>query len=388
MAARGAAQQADGGTVEPVLIAVGAALLGAGLLAAAIAYAFSRRATPPPPTSIAPDLAVLRDAVAELRATSAAAIGELRADVRRSLGETEQQVVTQSGSTQRALSDLGRQLAILGEQSARVGELAKDIGSLHDLLRAPKLRGGFGELLMERVLEDALPAGSFQLQYTYRSGARVDAVVHFAGRLVPIDAKFPMEAFNALASATDEADRKARRRAFLQTVKRHVDSVARYVSPDDGTIDHALMYVPAEQVFYEAVIRGEDAELREYCAERHVIPTSPNTLLAYLQLVSFGMKGLAMQERTRELHASIRRAALELEKFRGMHEQLGRHLDNAAKKYTESVRGLDRAADAMESLTRVPAVEQPTLPLAPVERRELAPVERLFDESLADPRER
>jgi len=376
MAARGAAQQADGGTVEPVLIALAAAVLGA-----LVAFALARRAPAPvTPPSIAPDLAVLREAVADLRTSSALAIGELRADVRRSHGETEQQVLTQSGSTQRALSDLGRQLAVLGEQSARVGDLAKDIGSLHDLLRAPKLRGGFGELLMQRVLEDALPAGSFQLQYTYRTGARVDAVVHFAGRLVPIDAKFPMEAFNALAAATDEADRKAKRRAFLQTVKRHVDSVARYISPDDGTIDYALMYVPAEQVFYEAVIREDDADLREYCSQKHVIPTSPNTLLAYLQLVSFGMKGLAMQERTRELHASIRHAALELEKFSGMHDQLGRHLENAMKKYTESVRGLDRAADAMESLTRAPAVEQPTLPLAPVER--------LFDEPVAEPRER
>ena len=386
MAVRGAAQQADGGAVEPVLIALAAAALGA-----LAAYALARRPVPAAPPSIAPDLAVLRDAVAELRATSAEAIGELRADVRRSLGETEQQVLTQSGSTQRALSDLGRQLAVLGEQSARVGDLAKDIGSLHDLLRAPKLRGGFGELLMQRVLEDALPAGSFQLQYTYRNGARVDAVVHFAGRLVPIDAKFPMEAFNALAVATDEADRKTKRRAFLQTVKRHVDSVARYISPEDGTIDFALMYVPAEQVFYEAFIRGDDADLRDYCSQKHVIPTSPNTLLAYLQLVSFGMKGLAMQERTRELNASIRHAALELEKFRGMHEQLGRHLENAGKKYTESVRGLDRAADAMESLTRAPAVDQATLGLAPpgLAPPGLAPpVERLFDESLVDPRER
>src|SRR5688500_287935 len=266
MARRGAAQQADGGTVEPVLIALAAAVLGA-----AAAYALARRSPAPQPSpSVAPELAVLRDAVAELRATSADAIGELRADVRRSLGETEQQVLTQSGSTQRALSDLGKQLAVLGEQSARVGDLAKDIGSLHDLLRAPKLRGGFGELLMQRVLEDALPAGSFQLQYTYRSGARVDAVVHFAGRLVPIDAKLSMEAFNARGSASDEAERKSKPRACLHTVRRHIDSVARYVSPDDGTIDHVRMYGPAEQVFYEAVIRGEDAELREYCAEKHV----------------------------------------------------------------------------------------------------------------------
>ena len=370
--------------MEPGLIAFAVALVAA-MLGVLVGYALSRRspaaALPPPAPSIVPELAVLRDAVSELRAANVQAIGELRGDLRRSLGETEQQVLTQTGSTQRALSDLARQLGTLGEQSARVGDLAKDIGSLHDLLRAPKLRGGFGELLMQRVLEDALPAGSFQLQYTYKSGLRVDGVVHFAGRLVPIDAKFPMEAFNALVAASDDAERKTRRRAFVQAVKRHVDAVSRYISPDDGTIDFALMYFPAEQIFYEAVIREDDADLREYCSLKRVIPTSPNTLLAYLQLVSFGMKGLAMQERTRELYSSIRHAALELEKFRGLHEQLGRHLENAGKKYTESVRGLDRAADAMESLTRTPSADQPPLPIPP-------PVERLFDESLADPRER
>ena len=367
--------------MEPVLIALLVALAAVALGAIGASWLARRAVMAPPAPSIAPELAVLRDAVAELRAASAQAMGELRTDLRRSLGETEQQVLTQTGSTQRALSALARQLGALGEQSARVGDLAKDIGSLHDLLRAPKLRGGFGELLMERVLEDALPAGSFQLQYTYRSGVRVDGVVHFAGRLVPIDAKFPMEAFNALLRSADDADRKSKRRSFVQAVKRHVDSVARYVSPEDGTIDFALMYIPAEQVFYEAVIREDDADLREYCSQKRVIPTSPNTLLAYLQLVSFGMKGLAMQERTRELHAAIRHSAMELEKFRGLHEQLGRHLENAAKKYTESVRGLDRAADAMDSLTRTPAAEQATLPIAP-------PVERLFGETLVDPRER
>ena len=378
--------------MEPVLTVLAIALLAAGC-GGAVVFALTRRSSPPAP-SVAPELAVLRDAMSELRSANAQAIGELRSDLRRSLGETEQQVLTQTGSTQRALSDLARQLGTLGEQSARVGDLAKDIGSLHDLLRAPKLRGGFGELLMQRVLEDALPAGSFQLQYTYKSGLRVDGVVHFAGRLVPIDAKFPMEAFNALVAASDDAERRSRRRAFVQAVKRHVDAVARYISPDDGTIDFALMYFPAEQIYYEAAIREDDADLREYCSQKRVIPTSPNTLLAYLQLVSFGMKGLAMQERTRELHASIRHAALELEKFRGLHDQLGRHLENAGKKYTESVRGLDRAADAMGSLTRTPSAEQPGLPIDPPAELS-APTElsgpavaRLFDESLADPRER
>src|SRR5438552_8208646 len=157
-------------------------------------------------------------------------LAEIRAEMQRSLGATEQQVLTQTGSTQRTLGELGATLATLGEQSARIGELAKDVGSLHDLFRAPKLRGGFGELMLERVLADNLPATAYQLQYGYLDGSRVDAIVRVADRIVPIDAKFPIESFNALTAAADDAERTRCRRTFVQQVKRHVDAVARYVS--------------------------------------------------------------------------------------------------------------------------------------------------------------
>jgi DNA recombination protein RmuC len=308
------------------------------------------------------DAALLQQTLADLRGANAQALGELRAEVQRSLGQTEQQLLTQAGSTQRTLSDLGVKLASLGEQSARIGELAKDVGSLHDLFRAPKLRGGFGELMLERVLADNLPVTAYELQYGYRDGSRVDAIVRFAGRIVPIDAKFPIESFNLMSAATDDAERASRRRAFVQQVKRHVDAVARYVAPGEGTIDYAFLYFPAEAVYYSAAVAEPD--LREYCAERHVLPTSPNTLVAYLQMVSLGLRGLAMEERTRELNEGLRRAALELENFRLLHDTLGRHLENATKKYAESLRGLDRTADAVEAIGRpLQATQQTTLPL-------------------------
>ena len=305
------------------------------------------------------DAAQVQQTLAELRAANAQALAEMRAELQRSLGATEQQVLTQTGSTQRTLGQLGATLATLGEQSARIGDLAKDIGSLNDLFRAPKVRGGFGELMLERLLADNLPASAYQLQYGYRDGSRVDAIVRFAGRIVPIDAKFPIESFNALTAATDDAERARYRRAFVQQVKRHVDAVARYVSPADRTIDYAFLYFPAEGVYYEAVIA--DVDLRAYFSERHVLPTSPNTLVAYLQMVSLGIRGLAMEEQSRELQEGLRRAALEIAKFRESYDTLGDHLRNATKKHTESLVGLVRAADAVDSLGK--ATEQTKLPL-------------------------
>ncbi|MDP9276387.1 MAG: DNA recombination protein RmuC [Chloroflexota bacterium] len=298
----------------------------------------------------------------------ARSVGELRSDLSRSLGATEQQMATQAGTTHRTLTDLSRQLGSLGEQSQRIGDLAKDIGSLQDLLRAPKARGGFGELLLERLLHDALPAGAYEVQYTYKDGSRVDAIVRYAGRIVPIDAKFPNETWNALAKAVDEAERRAKKRAFLQQVRRHVDAVGRYVSPADGTIDFAVMYIPSESIYYDLVLREEEGEpdLRAYCAERKVIPASPNTLLAYLQVVALGVRGLAMQERTRELQQGVAAVRREFERFVELHDQLGRHLENATKKFDETDRALSRASSAIETLAQAPIAaggEQVALPL-------------------------
>src|SRR5207248_5856228 len=156
--------------------------------------------------------------------------------------------VLSSGSrrTESAIGDVRERIGALQEQAREVADLARDIGSLQELLRPPKLRGGIGELLLERLLEDLLP-GRYQRQYEFPSTrTRVDAVVAIGDKLVAIDAKFPLDAFVQMSAATAE-ERRTRRRAFVAAVKRHVDAVAeRYIVPRDRTLAIALMYVPCE----------------------------------------------------------------------------------------------------------------------------------------------
>ena len=358
--------------VDPTVVLAALALLlaGAALLVILVRRPAVGPAVPAETAALAPAIDLLRASLDELRTANAKALGDMRIEMQRTLSTTEQQVLTQTGATQRSLSDLSRQLGVLSEQSARVGELAKDIGSLQDLLRAPKPRGGFGELMLERLLQDCLPASAYEMQFTYRDGSRVDAVVHCANRLVPIDAKFPNETYTQIAGATDDADRTRRRRAFLQQVRRHIDAVARYVSPQDATIDYSFMYLPSEAIYYEVMTREPadgEIDLGTYCQERHVIPASPNTLLAYLQVVALGIRGLAMQERTRELQQSIAQVRREFERFVALHDQLGTHLDHAMKKFDETERALARASGAIEGLAQVPLAaggEQVVLPLS------------------------
>lgn len=336
----------------------------------AVAAALRRPTASVPQPDVAPAVELLRASVEDLRSASQSAIAELRAEIGRTLGASEQRIVTQTGTTQRTLTDLSRQLGALGEQSTRVAELARDIGSLHDLLRAPKPRGGFGELMLERLLRDCLPASAYEVQYTYRDGSRVDAVVRYGSRIVPIDAKFPNESYTQIAAARDDAERRARRRAFLQQVRRHVDAVARYVAPLEGTIDFSFMYLPSEAIYQELTLGDgapDEPDILAYCAERHVIPASPNTLLAYLQVVALGVRGLAMQERTRDLQQGIAQVRREFERFVQLHDQLGHHLENATKKFDETERALARASGAIAGLSQVPIAaggEQATLPLA------------------------
>src|SRR5947208_12442832 len=349
-----------------------AVLAGLAVAIALVGVAIALQRRPQVPAAVAgadvgAALEILRRSVEDTRVANAALMGELRGEVQRALGATEQSLVTQTTATQRTLTDLSRQLGTLGEQSARIGDLAKDIGSLQDLLRAPKPRGGFGELMLERLLQDCLPERAYEIQFTYRDGSRVDAVVRFASRLVPIDAKFPNESYAALASATDDTERRSPPRPFLQQAKRHVDAVARYVSPQDQTIDYALLYVPSESVYYELIREDPETEIdiHAYCAERHVIPASPNTLLGYLQMVALAVRGLAMQERTRELQQGTAQVRREFERLLELHDQLGRHLQNATNKFDETERALARASGAIEALAQAPIAaggEQVPLP--------------------------
>jgi DNA recombination protein RmuC len=333
--------------------------------AGAVVVRSGRTHDAPAPAASAP-LDLLQREIADLARATTASVDQLRTEVQATLGTAEERMATQSGATSRALTDLARQLGQLGERSDRIGELAREIGSLHDLLRLPQPRGGFGELMLERVLADHLPAEAFALQHTFRDGARVDAIVRSGGRIVPIDAKFPVDAFRAMQAAATDQERGSKRKAFLQQVKRHVDAVGRYVKPDEATIDLAFLYVPAEQLYYHAFVQAEEGEdMGAYCAAQRVMPVSPNTLVSYLQLVALGLRGLAIEQRSRELHEQIRRAALELERFRELHDQLGRHVENASKKFTESLRALDRATGAVETLgqTSIAAPAQTTLPI-------------------------
>jgi DNA recombination protein RmuC len=264
-------------------------------------------------------------------------------------------------NTARVVGDVQRGLGELREATAKVFEVGRSVNQLHDILKAPKLRGGFGELLLADLLTQVLPAENVSLQHGFKSGERVDAAIRLGDGLVPIDAKFPLEDFRRMLEATDDDARARIRKAFVARVRKHVDDVAaKYILPDEQTYDFALMYIPAENVFYEAIVRDEGRELASYALEQKVIPVSPNTLYAYLQAIVLGLRGLRIEAQAQEVVSQLGRLAGDLGKLREDMRLVGKHLGNAQQVFVSAERRLDRFEQRLAVATgdEPPAVER------------------------------
>jgi len=190
-----------------------------------------------------------------------------------------------------------------------------------------------------------LPQGSYQLQYGFKDGQKVDALVALAGYSVPIDAKFPLANFELLLKAETDDSRVKLRRQFHGDVIKHIDKIATsYIRPAEGTVDFALMYIPAENVYYEAVVEYPDdtKNILQYSLDKKVIPVSPNLLYAYLMTVAMGLHGLLIEKQAGEIRQNLRSLTGSLADFTSTWDVLGKHLRNAYSQYDDGQKKLDR----------------------------------------------
>ncbi|HXN06230.1 MAG TPA: DNA recombination protein RmuC [Nitrospiria bacterium] len=243
------------------------------------------------------------------------------------------------------VGEVKQSLGALSQATERVFEVGRNISSLQDILKAPKLRGGLGELFLGELLSQIFPPSYFTLQYSFRSGETVDALIHLDQGGIPVDSKFPLENFRKLLDSPGEEEQKSIRKKFVLDVKKHIDAIAmKYIQPDEGTFDFALMYIPAENVFYETILKEgeEERSISAYALERKVIPVSPNSFYAYLQTILLGLKGLHIEKSSREILESLSRMRGDFDRFFEEFEILGKHLNNAKIKYDDAFRKLER----------------------------------------------
>jgi DNA recombination protein RmuC len=274
------------------------------------------------------------------------------------LQQTQQSLGERLDNAARVVGNVQKSLGSLEEANRRIYEVGKDIASLQEILRAPKLRGGLGEFLLEDLLAQVLPPDHFSTQYCFRSGEKADAVIKLGNSLVPVDAKFPLENFKRALQAAGDEERTRAKKQFAADVKKHIDAIAqKYILPDEGTYDFALMYIPAENVYYETIIKDEstaDKSLSEYALGKRVIPVSPGSFYAYLQAIVLGLKGMKVEERAKEIIRYIGRLQGDFTRFRDEFGLLGKHLGHAQSSYQNADRRLEQFGQKLISAEAAP----------------------------------
>jgi len=260
--------------------------------------------------------------------------------------QTGQSTLTQSlQSSQKTLSELHSQIGELQGTNKQMMQMGTEIKRLQNILSSPKLRGQMGEWSLENLLCQILPKDSYKLQHTFKDGKIVDALVQMPSFSVCIDSKFPLPGFEKVVKAETEEEKTKLRRQFIKDVNAHIDKIAGdYIRPAEGTLDFALCYIPAENVYYETVVKyaGETHDILQYCFDRKVIPVSPNLLYAYLMTVAMGLHGLQIEKQAAEIRQNLKKLNASFADFTGNWDILGKHLRNAYSQYEDGQKKLDR----------------------------------------------
>src|SRR3989344_5653359 len=252
---------------------------------------------------------------------------EMRSSVDKNTETLQQRLEATNKAINERLDNAAKVIGMVGKEVGQMSEIGRSMKDLQDFLRSPKLRGNIGEQVLKELLGQFLPKESFHLQYRFRSGDIVDAAIKTESGIIPIDSKFPMENFKQMMKSESESEKKVYEKEFSRDVRKHIDDIAKkYILPEEGTIDYALMYVPSEPVYYE--IMSNIPELSDYSHKRRVLPVSPSTFYAYMRAILMSFEGKKIEERARAILASLRGIKGDSEKFGETLRVLTKHIND------------------------------------------------------------
>jgi len=218
------------------------------------------------------------------------------------------------------------------EAIGQMSEIGRSMQELQDFLKSPKLRGNIGEEVLKDLIAQTFPKNSFNLQYQFRSGDKVDAAIKTDAGILPIDSKFPMENFQKMNKAENQTEKDSYKKEFLRDVKKHIDDISKkYILPEEGTMDFCLMYIPSEPVYYEI---ADNPQILDYARKKRVYAVSPTTLYAHLQVILLSFEGKKIESKSREVFALLRGLKVDYDKVDENMGVLGKHLGNASNQFS------------------------------------------------------
>lgn len=265
------------------------------------------------------------------------------------LGELPGVIQNQFGESAKIIREVTEKLTKLDETNKQVINFADQLKNLQDILKNPKQRGVLGEYYLETVLKNVLPPGSYQTQYEFKDGTKVDAVIFIKDKIIPIDSKFSLENYNRLLETNDENERKKLEDAFKNDLKNRIDETAKYIKPEEGTMEFAFMFIPSEAIYYDLLInkigavKANTRDLVEYATgQKKVIIVSPTSFLAYLQTVLQGLRALQIEESAKEIKKWVEKLSHHLTNYQTYLKKLGNNLGTTVNMYNSAYKEFNK----------------------------------------------
>lgn len=277
-----------------------------------------------------------------------------------------------TGQSAKLISEVTEKLTKLDETNKQVVNFSSQLQNLQDILKNPKQRGVLGEYFLEETLKNVLPPNSYEMQFPFKDGTIVDAVVKVKNRIIPIDAKFSLENYERILNCRDQSEKEGLEKIFKQDVKNRIDETAKYIKPEEGTMDFAFMFIPSEAIYYDLLINKIGAvqistrDLIEYAVkEKKVIIVSPTCFLAYLQTVLQGLRAMQIEESAKSIRANVEKLGRHLITYDEFMRKLGvsmsttvSHYNNAYKEFKKVDKDVARITEGKSEIAPI-AIDKP-----------------------------
>jgi len=305
-------------------------------------------------------------------------IGELSQVVDKKLEESNRNIQSQYGQSMKIVRDVTEKLTKLDETNKQVIGFADQLQSLEDILKNPKQRGILGEYYLEELLKNVFSPNQYQMQYKFKDGQIVDAVIFIKDKILPIDSKFSLENYNRIIEERDPARREELERIFRQDLKNRIDETAKYIRPSEKTMEFAFMFIPAEAVYYDLLvnkigaIKANTRDMVDYAVrEKHVHIVSPTSFYAYLQTIIQGLRALQIEESAKEIKKRVEMLGRHIQNYEEYFKRIGNNLSTTVKSYNSAYKELGKVdKDVVKIAEREPSIEVKELDGPKVEEEE------------------
>ena len=254
-----------------------------------------------------------------------------------------------TGQSAKLIADVSERLTKLDETNKQVVNFSAQLQNLQDILKNPKQRGVLGEYYLEETLKNVLPPNSYQMQYGFKDGTIVDAIVRVKDKIIPIDSKFSLENYERIINTSEKEVRDKYAKLFKADLKIRIDETSKYVKPSEGTMDFAFMFIPSESIYYDLLVSKvggvnvNSRDLIDYAfKDKHVIIVSPTSFLAYLQTVLQGLRALQIEESAKEIRANVEKLGKHISSYEDFMKKLGVSMGTTVNHYNNAYKELKK----------------------------------------------